>query len=419
MRVTGRQWSVYLLVVLFSIAFAGNSYVAAQGGTPGITPSPPASATPDLVTIAPRGMVTGKVTNGTAASPAPSNISVTLLINHENATVVHMDTQTAADGSFQFNDVPIVTGYDYVAAALYRDRIFNSAFVVGDAATTALTLPISIYELTEDSTVLSISSSEAQLNAHGSTLEVKQVIRFHNSSDRLYTTSKDLGDGRFGSVLISLPPGAQVVSLDNQTRYIVSPTDFSILDTTPVLPGDAHVVIIAYIIPYDGNAALIEQPMNYPFDGQASLLVSPNTIQIKSQQLPQAGEQPIAETVYKRYAGLVKLKPGDVIRYEVGGAAGVSNFSATTVTNVPAGGNNTILFILTALIGLGLGATILALVLRQRQQNQPARPDQLIDALTRQIALLDQKHAAGELAHDLWHQQRKPLQARLEELQGE
>ena len=123
-------------------------YAAAQG-TPAITPAPPATATPDLVTSAPRGTVTGKVTNGTAASPAPSNISVTLLINHENATVIHMDTQTAADGSFQFNNVPIVTGYDYVAAALYRDHIFNSAFLVGDASTTTLTLPISIYELTE------------------------------------------------------------------------------------------------------------------------------------------------------------------------------------------------------------------------------------------------------------------------------
>ncbi len=114
----------------------------------------------------------------------------------------------------------------------------------------------------------------------------------------------------------------------------------------------------------------------------------------------------------------MKLKAGEVISYEISGAAGVTNLSATTAAKVPAGGSNTILFILTALIGIGVAATILALVLRQRQQNQPARPDQLIDALTRQIALLDQKHAAGELPHDLWHQQRRPLQARLDELQG-
>ncbi len=402
------------LTILRFIAIVGLLTVVCSGYTFAQENS---SATPDVITSAPRGTVTGKVTNGTAASPAPTNISITLLINHENATVLHMDTQTAADGSFQFNDVPIVRGYDYVTAALYRDHIFNSAFLVGNAENTNLNLPINIYELTEDPTVLSISSSEAQISAQGGTLEVRQVIHFRNSSDRLYTTSKDLGNGRFGSVLISLPPGAQVVSLDNQTRYIVSPTDFTVLDTTPVLPGDVHVVIIAYIIPYDGTAALIEQVMNYPFAGSAKLLIAQTNLEVKSQQLPSTGNQMIADTQYKRYEGTLKLKAGEVIRYEVSGTSS-TDISAAKITKIPASGNNTILFILTALIGLGVVATVLAIVLRQRQ-NRPIRADQLIDALTQQITLLDQKHAAGELSHDLWHQQRRPLQARLDELQGE
>ncbi|MBI1282251.1 MAG: hypothetical protein GC179_29260 [Anaerolineaceae bacterium] len=398
-----------LIICTCFVMLTFSGFTAAQE-----TPTP----TPDLISTAPRGTVNGKVTNGTAASPAPTNITVTLFINNDNLTVWHMDTQTTADGSFQFNDVPVVKGYDYVTAALYRDRIFNSAFLVGNEDNTNLTLPINIYELTEDPTVLSISSSEAQISAQGGTLEVRQVIHFHNNSDRLYTTSKDLGDGRFGSVLISLPPGAQVVSLDNQTRYIVSPTNFTVLDTTPVLPGDEHVVIIAYIIPYDGTAALIEQPMNYPFEGSAKLLVAQTNLNINSQQLPSTGNQMIADTQYKRYEGALKLKAGEVIRYEISGASS-TNLSAGTVTKVAVnGGNNAILFILTALIGLGILATALAIVFRQRQ-NRPVRSDQLIDALTQQITLLDQKHSAGELPHDLWHQQRRPLQARLEELQGE
>ncbi len=372
------------------------------------------TATPDLLATAPRGTVVGKVTNGTAASPAPSNISVTLLITRENKTVQSLETVTGADGSYQFNDVPIVTGYAYVTAALYRDRIFNSPFLIGDAANTTLTLPISIYELTEDPSVLSISSSEAQVSAQGSTLEVRQVIHFNNSSDRLYTTSTDLGDGRFGSVLISLPPGAQVVSLDNQTRYIESPADFSVLDTSPILPGNVHVVIIAYIIPYDSNAALIEQPINYPFNGKAQLLVAPTTLIVKSDQLPPIDEQTIGDKQYKNYEAALQLKAGDVIRYEVSGAAANSSAPSATVSE---GSSNAVLAILTGLIVLGIVATVIAMVLRGRQ-NQAPRPEQVIDALSRQIALLDQKHVAGELPHDLWHQQRRPLQARLDELQG-
>lgn len=373
-------------------------------------------AAPDLLASAPRGTVIGRVTNGTAASPAPASISVTLLINHENVTQAHLETVTDADGSFQFSDVPIVNGYEYVTAALYRDRIFNSPFVIGDGATTTLTLPINIYELTEDPSVLSISSSTAQVTAQGSTLEVRQVLRFNNTSDRLYTSSTDLGGGRFGSVLVALPPGAQVVSLDNQTRYIVSTRDFTVLDTAPILPGDEHVIILAYIIPYDGTAALIEQPLNYPFTGQAQLLVSPTTLKLQSDQLAPTGEQTIADKVYSGYAGTLQLKAGDVIRYELSGAAapGASGIALQTTAE---NGSSVVVFVLTALIGLGLLATVIALVLRRRHNAAP-RPEQLMDALSQQIALLDRKHAAGELPHDLWHQQRRPLQARLDELQG-
>ncbi|MCA0457220.1 MAG: hypothetical protein LCI00_24825 [Chloroflexi bacterium] len=393
------RWVFVLLVVVFTAGFAH-----AQDTT----------TTPDPLASAPRGTVTGKVTNGTAASPAPSNISVTLLVTTENTTVLSMETVTGADGSYQFTDVPIVSGYAYVTAALYRDRIFNSAFVIGDAAAITMTLPINIYELTEDPSVLSISSSGAQVTAQGSTLEVRQVIHFNNSSDRLYTTSTDLGNGRYGSVLISMPPGAQVVSLDNQTRYIESPSDFSVLDTAPVLPGDVHVVVIAYIIPYDGNAALIEQPMNYPFNGQANLLISPTSLGVQSDQLPPNGEKSIDNKAYKNYEAALQLKAGEVIRYEISGAAGDAN----SVIGVSESNSNVVLVVLVVIIGLGILATIIALVLRGRQNNQAPKPEQLIGALTRQIALLDQKHAAGELPHDLWHQQRRPLQARLDELQG-
>src|SRR5438552_17006355 len=112
-----RQFNTLRLALLIcAMLLVVSGYTSAQETPTSATP------TPDLITNAPHGTVTGKVTNGTAASTVPANISVTLLINHEDATVLHMDTKTAADGSFQFNDVPIVAGYDYVTAALYRDH---------------------------------------------------------------------------------------------------------------------------------------------------------------------------------------------------------------------------------------------------------------------------------------------------------
>ena len=44
-------------------------------------------------------------------------------------------------------------------------------------------------------------------------VQVVQVINFQNTSDRFYTTSDEVVDGQFASVIISLPPGAAIVVL--------------------------------------------------------------------------------------------------------------------------------------------------------------------------------------------------------------
>lgn len=368
--------------------------------------------TATAVISAPLGIVSGKITNATAASSVPAGLTVSLFARDPNgATVQKLDVITQADGSYRFDNVPMVMEYEYVTAVVYRDQVFSSLFIKGDPATATLDLPIQIYELTEDPSVLTISGTEAQVRVVGDTLEVRQVVRFSNNSDRLFTTTSTTGDGRFASVLVTLPPGAQVVSFDNSARYIVSEQDFTVLDTTPVLPGNEHLVVVVYVLPYDGSPALIEQVVNYPFDGEVRLLVSGDVLQVKSEQLQPLGDETVGDKPYHAFRGTLQLQPGGVIGYELsgGGAAAQSSGNATS--------SNGILVVLTALIGLALVGLGAALFLRGRQ-HQTVNPDQLINALVQQIEGLDRQHAAGTLAHDLWHRQRATLQARLDELLG-
>lgn len=392
-----RYWCLAIIVVLFSLNF---HQLQAQD-----TPTATAAIN------APPGVVSGTVTNGTAASGTPIGLTISLFVRDQNGTTIQkLDSVTQADGSYRFEQVPMVAEYDYVTAVVYRDQVFSSPFVKGDPGMAALDLPIQIYELTEDPSVLTISGTVSQVSVVGETLEVRQVVRFRNNSDRLFTTTTPTEDGRFPSVLVTLPPGAQVVSFDNPARYIVSQQDFTVLDTTPVLPGNDHLVVLVYVLPYDGSPSLIEQTMNYPFDGQARLLVSGDAIQVKSEQLPALGEEKVGEKLYRAFGGTVQLQPGDVIRYELsGGGAATQNSTVTSGSGL--------LIVLTALIGLALVGLGTALFLRGRQR-QTSNPDQLVDALVQQIEGLDRQHAAGKLAHDLWHRQRATLQARLDELLG-
>jgi hypothetical protein len=399
--------AVMLLAILIALAASLNLAAAQE---PVSTPDPSAAALED----APKGSIRGKVTNSTAASTVPAGLEITLIISDENGQPVQRSTTTLdADGEYTFPIVPIVDAYRYVAVTAYRDRIFSSTFAVGTTAVDEYNLPITLYEPTEDPAVLSIIGTVAQIKAVGSTLEVRQVFRVRNSSDRIYTTSQDLGSLRFVSLVMSLPPGAQVISFDNAARYVVSQENFSIVDTAPVLPGDDNLVIVVYILPYTGQPALIEQPVNYAFDGQARVLISPDTMTVSGDQFPALGEETLGTQKYRSYGSDVSLQPGDVLRYEVSGVA------APETTAAASGSISASNLLLTVIALLGIGLILAAIVLYIRGRRAvPLTPEQEIERLVRQLHALDQQHAAGQLPHDLWHRQRAPLQARLDEILG-
>jgi hypothetical protein len=72
------------------------------------------------------------------------------------------------------------------------------------------------------------------------------------------------------------------------------------------------------------------------------------------------------------------------------------------------------------LIALGVAY---ALTRRRARSAPPADvqvdKNRLIDALTRQIAELDDSHDRGQINHDVYQRQRQQLKARLAELMGE
>jgi hypothetical protein len=372
------------------------------------------ATTPDPLADAPRGTVSGVIINGTAASAIPPDLSVSLVITGADALSEARETVASPDGRFSFVDVPIVTGYTYFTAVAYRDRVFSSAFAVGDTAVTALDLPITIYELTEDPAVLSIAASILQITASGDTMQVQQVFQFSNSSDRLFTTTQDVGDGRFASLSLQLPPGSQVIGFDNPDRYTVDAQNFRVIDTAPVAPGSNHLVVINYILPYDGSPALIEQPFDYPFAGQVRLLLTPDTLSISSAQLAQLEPQTIGDRVFNRaYGGQFDIQPGDVLRFELSGAPA----NPTTATSeASSDGGRSLLLTVMALTGVGLLVTAGVVFVMGNRRRAAAPAEETIDQLVQRIELLDRQHQAGQLNHDVWHRQRQALKERLDQL---
>lgn len=364
------------------------------------------------------GSVSGEIVNGTEGATAPDAVNVTLYVLDQAAQGMSMiDTREAetADGTYSFEDVDISPEYTYVTIANYRDRQFLSEPRRGNLDDSAIELPIEVYELTEDQSVMSIERMVIQVTAVDHGLQVAQVATFKNNSDRVFTSSQALDEEgtQFGSTVMYMPPGAAVAGFGstNPERYVVSDEDFAVIDTLPVMPGEEHMMQVVYLLPYD-NGAIIEHPVAYDFEGSVRMLLNPPDLDVESEQLERLGEQQFGEDVFAEYGTDVSLTQGDVVRYELSG-------QATTVTTATTNENTNRLPIILFTISGVLAATAGGLFVYGRftgNKTEDADTDKQIDALVNQIADLDRQHDAGQLNHDLWHKQRNELKAQLQAL---
>lgn len=372
----------------------------------GVSEQPAAATTVEPGAV---GAVVGQIVNGTAGGVVPTDLTVVLYRLDEQFNQTQYETQADASGAYRIEGVPFDAASSYVATVTYRDRLFTSGVQAGTGST--LDLPVTIYELTEDPAVLSISGVVTQVNAVGTGLEVTQVMSFSNSSDRAFSTSQAASDGRAISVAIPLPVGSVIAGLINQGRYIVVPEQYTVLDTVPVLPGNDHVVHFVYIVPYDSGGAVIEQPLAYNLTGEVRLLLSPNTLTASGDQLAPLGVETIGQRSFQSYGGTLALTAGDSLRYTLSGAPAASAGEAS-------GGitSNSLPLVILAVIGLQvvIFSGIYLLIDQRRRRAAPALSDaQLIDALIRQIAELDAEFEAGKIEKSVYERQRALLKDRL------
>lgn len=375
--------------------------------TPEATPEP----VPQVV-----GRITGTITNGTAGASVPDNITVTLIALDSSMNEQTWTTMALPDGTFAFEEVPIDPARSYFAAVTYHDRNYGSQPLAGNPASPDMEFDIVIYELTDDPSVISIIGAVIQIIPAGDTLQVLHVYRYRNGSDRLYSTSREVDEGRFESLTFNLPIGAALVAFDTQGRFIQRGTE-TYIDTRPLLPGDDNFVQLSYVLPYQ-RGAIIEFPVDYSMNGPFRLLMGSEQLTISSEQFQYRGPETIGSSVYQAYGGDLRLQAGDLVRFEISGETapiGTSGDSSLVTSDR----------LVAAIFGaLGLAFILAAgfLFLWGRARRSALGDAVLIDGLVRQIAELDAMHDAGQINHDVFQRRRAQLKTRLAELmdnQGE
>jgi len=300
--------------------------------------------------------------------------------------------------------------FTYTLGAVYGQRLFSQTLTAAELA--AAPPEITIYDATHDPAVISIAHIEIfiepiTLADLGSGLLVAQFIRHQNSSDRVYSSGRGFEDGREAVLLLQFPAGARVLNDGAAGRYVLiedmAPLPDSLIDTLPVLPGEAHQAQLDYFLPYAGELEF-EQAFNNALAAQVRVTVA-GALRVESDflELANRAESDYADSL-RTYAGPLALAKEPVLRFVIkagAGLAGAAIISSDALLPLLGGGG-------AAMLAGGL----LSFAWARRRRD----PNSDIEALVKDLARLDEKHEQGQLNHDVWHQQRRELKAKLAEL---
>ncbi len=346
-----------------------------------------------------RGDISGHISNGTASSAVPPGLKVTLLEFGTGQAPALRETLSAADGSYRFADLLIEPGHSFSVLVEHSGRRFPSARVNADPGQSQFTLPVTIYEPGADPAAISISALVQQLNVVDSALQIVQVARYRNDSDRLFTSAQEVAPGQFASLTLPLPADALDPTLpDESGRYVVDATSSKITDTLPVFPGADHLVQLAWRQPWDGARLRIEVPLAQALAGEVRLLLPP-TLTLSGADFVSIGPQQVGNARFNGYSAQLSLPAGASLSYTL----------STQQPELPPGVVSVEVLALAALLTLGA----VTIILRRRSGRSNAHRQR--DALVRQIAELDAAHDRGAINHDLYRRERAQLESQLTE----
>jgi len=405
---TGRRNFSFTTIALIVLLCAALPLAAfAQAETPAATEEPVAasSAVPSAVIT-----VSGSVTHGTPGAAIPADLAVTLhAFNAEMAETTY-PASLSPDGTFTVADVPVYSDHVYMVTAAYQDTSFSGDVKSGSDLIVAPALAVTIYDVTEDPSVIAISALQSQAAVSLNELQVLQLYTFTNSSDRAYRAP----DG--ASVRVNVPAGAQIYDMGS-ARFLISEDGSQMIDRALVLPGVEHKMHVLFTLPYGGEAA-ISHTINYPLTNGFEVVIADAGLTVSGEGI---------EALGGRDGGMAfgvpaSVPAGGIVAFNLSGipaptAAESTTGTAATTTAAPGGINISPLSLLLMVAGGACVGVALVLFIRDRRRapaTPPASaPDPRVNELVQQIAELDVAFQAGQLSKEDYETQRAALKAQL------
>jgi len=371
--------------------------------------STPINNNHELVTI------TGIVEN-LSGNDLPEGLKILLYAFDEHNLVFTDTVNMGDDGIYFFNNVEALEGRLFQTSVEFDGIIYGSEPVVINESQSPVELPIVVYEVTTETSVLNIERLHYFFELiDDDNLRVVEVYVISNDSNKTLIAPQN----SLPVIGFHLPVGAKNLEIQNGKlgdRFILTSTGFG--DTTPILPGlGDYQIMYSYTLPYSRNMR-IGWPVILPIKALV-ILVPGDNLSVKGNKILDVGIRDIQGTPYHFFEG-GDFTPGQ----EIGLSITKPLLDLTPLSII--GSNFNLLIglsslVITCIIGVvwirhgkrkekcEMDATLM-----KQNEFDDKNPDMLMDA----ILALDDLYQSGSLPEEVYIQRREELKTRLESMMG-
>ena len=361
------------------------------------------------------GVVLGMVRNDTPQGAVPAEGEPMLHIWDEAFNEKGMEHgRLGQDGTFRFEEVPFVSGWQYAVLLNYQGVTYFSQPVTVAADQEELALELPVYESTPSTDAVRVTSQHVLFDAAAEgQLRVAEIYVLSNEGARTVAAPEEDPDAT--PLRFALPPGAGNVTFEGNSEARFRLVEGGFVDTGPLRPGDGTgQVVVQYTLPYENAEGLTyTYSAPWPVEDLNVLLPAASGLSLQGEGLAAPESRQMNDggqvALYNRGAmqagdSMVVTLTGELLAPPPAAASAPPAAAAT-----PSWQNQPL-----APVAITLGVLLLALAvwLQVRAQPQPraAHPaGATFDALVREIALLDQAHDQGRLNEGDYERRRSYL----------
>lgn len=260
------------------------------------------------------------VTNETGGPAPAADAEVVLTVYQDGKPFQRKEGRSNERGVCLFEAVPVGKGRVAAATAKHQEMMFASrSMALEHAHEKSYQLPISVYDVSDDTSVLSIGTHHFVLRVEPRGIFVDEYLQIINRSDRAVTAAEKTPDGRPMVLKVFLPDGFEEVKCSRYfEEHALVHTKDGFIDTMAVPPG-RHDAVFTYALKPAADPVVITKKAGLP---TADFMVFS---QLSGASLEGLG-QPIGQMVIDNgkqadYFASVPLEAGGNVSFSITGLA--------------------------------------------------------------------------------------------------